>query len=488
MTASQHGLRITAATEAAERAGLYLGMPLADARAICPSVVVETADPDGDAAALQRLASWCRRYSPWTTVHAPDSIAIEITGCAHLFGGEAALLSDLRKRLCAFGLTANLAAAPTVGGAWAAAHYASDACCSIPAEELQKILASLPVASLRLDESIVAYLAMVGLKEVKDLLGKPRAPFAARFGPQLLRRLDQALGEEDETFLPLTPHSLFRAERRFAEPIMLIASIERAIGRLAHDLAGQLVKDGKGARSVDLDLFRVDGRVETLAVRTSALCREPAHLSRLFRERLDRIGDDFDAGFGFDVMTLDAFDVEPFVVEQDALQAGGKRSFNPDGLTHLLDRFANRFGAQSITRFAPRASHIPERALQSIPVMGKEKGHDWTAHLGALQGGTHLGRPLLLLSPPEPVTALSEVPDGPPIRFVWNRISHRVARADGPERIAPEWWLHPAGEDRRTRDYYRVEDETGRRFWLFRRGLYDCDDTEPNWFVHGVFA
>jgi protein ImuB len=488
VTASQHGLRITAAAEAAERAGLYLGMPLADARAICPSVVVETADPDGDAAALHRLALWCRRYSPWTTVHAPDSIAIEITGCAHLFGGEATLLSDLRKRLCAFGLTPNLAAAPTIGGAWAAAHSASDACCSIAPEELREFIAPLPVASLRLEEAIVADLAMVGLKEIKDLIGKPRAPLAARFGPQLLRRLDQALGEEDETFLPLTPHSLYRAERRFAEPIVLTAAIERAIGRLAQDLAGQLIEAGKGARSVELDLFRVDGWVERLTVRTGALCREPDHLWRLFHERLDRIGDDFDAGFGFDVITLSAFNVEPFVAEQDALQSGGKRSANPDGLAHLLDRFVNRFGAQSITRFAPRASHIPERAMQSVSVLREMESHGWAAHLRILQGGTQLGRPLLLLSAPEPVTALSEVPDGPPIRFVWNRISHRVACADGPERIAPEWWLHPAGEDRRTRDYYRIEDETGRRFWLFRRGLYDRDDTEPNWFIHGVFA
>jgi protein ImuB len=242
-------------------------------------------------------------------------------------------------------------------------------------------------------------------------------------------------------------------------------------------------------RGVELDLFRVDGRVETLAVRTSALCREPGHLARLFRERLEQIGDDFDAGFGFDVMHLSATTVETFTVRQDALQATDACAANPDGLTHLLDRFINRFGPRSVVRFAPHASHVPERAVEAVPILGREGGrHDWAAHLSALQGGAHLGRPLLLLSPPEPVTALAEVPDGPPIRFVWNRVSHRVTRADGPERIAPEWWLNSGGERRQTRDYYRVEDEAGRRFWLFRDGLHERKDDEPRWFIHGLFA
>jgi protein ImuB len=488
VTASQHGLRITAATQAAERSGLRLGMPLTDARAICPSVAVETADPDGDAEALRRLALWCRRYSPWTTVHAPDGIAIEITGCAHLFGGETALLCGLEKRLDAFGLTASLAVAPTIGAAWAAARHASGARCLIPAGAVRKFLAPLPAAALRLDDHVVADLAMVGLKRIGDLLGKPRAPLAARFGPQLLQRLDQALGKEDETFHPLAPPPLYCAECRFAEPIMQMEAIEHAIERLARNLAGQLVEAGKGVRRVELELFRVDGRVERLAVRTSALCREAGHLARLFRERLDRIGDDFDAGFGFDVMTLGAFDVEPCIARQDALQVHDKGAAGPESLARLLDRFINRFGARSVTRFAPRASHVPERAMQVVPVLREEEGHDWVAHLSTLQGGTHLGRPLLLLSPPEPVTALAEVPDGPPVRFVWKRISHRVTRADGPERIAPEWWLHRDGESCQTRDYYRVEDEAGRRFWLFRDGLHERKGDNPRWFMHGLFA
>jgi protein ImuB len=488
--ASQHGLRITAATSAAQRLGLRIDMPLADARAIYPSVSVETADPDSDAAALRRLALWCRRYSPWTTAHAPDGLAIEITGCAHLFSDEPALLDDLRKRLDAFGLTARLAVAPTIGAAWAVARYAEGRNRIIDGEDARATLVPLPLAAMRLDEDMTADLAVMGLQRVGDLLGKPRAPLTARFGPHVLRRLDQALGLEDETFHPLAPPTLYCAECRFAEPIVQTEAIEHAVERLSQDLSAQLVLAGRGTRSVALELFRVDGHLEALTVRTSSLCCTPEHIARLFRERIEQMGDDLDAGFGFDVMRLSACDVEAFIAKQEILETGNLHAAPPEALGRLLDRLVNRCGSQSLVRFVPRTSHIPERAAKASSVLKHEKkAHDWEAHLRMLQGSDHMGRPLVLLSPPEPITALSEVPDGPPVRFVWNRVSHRVTRADGPERIAPEWWLYAEGSSRRTRDYYRVEDDAGRRYWLFRDGLHDRgDDASPTWFMHGLFA
>lgn len=489
VTAEHAGLRISALTEAAERAGLRLHMPLADARAICPVVAVETADVEADAAALHKLALWCRRYSPWTTMHAPDGVTIEITGCAHLFGGEAELLTELEQRLRVFGLTARFAIAPTIGGAWALARYGDKTRCIITGHSLRELLVPLPVASLRLDPSMLGDLAMVGLKRIGDLIGKPRAPLTARFGPRLLQQFERALGHEDEALEPLAPPPLYRAERRFAEPIATTTAVEHVVARLAQDLAVQLTEAGRGARCIELELFRVDGHVEMLAVRTSALSREAAHLARLFRERIEQIGGEFDAGFGFDAATLSAFDVEVFVCGQDDLQANANHAADPANLARLIDRFVNRFGATSIVRFAPRASYMPEHAMQPVPVAQEKESGGWAAHLRTLQGGPQLGRPLLLLSIPEEVTALSEVPDGPPIRFVWKRVAHQVARADGPERIAPEWWLHPEGERRRTRDYYRVEDEEGRRFWLFRSGLYERgEEKRPRWFIHGMFA
>jgi len=501
---SRHGLRITATDPAAERAGVNPGMPLADARAMCPALAVVPADPDGDVATLRRLAHWCGRYSPWTAVDTPDDrapagIALDITGCAHLFGGEEAMLAGIADRLAGFGLTARLAAAPTLGAAWAMARHGPDVRCIVPDDATPETLAPLPLAALRLDTATVEAMSRVGLKRVGDLLGKPAAPLAARFGPRLITRLDQALGRQAETVHGLVPPPRHEARRVFAEPIVLSADVERTVAELADDLAARLMDAGVGARRLDLRLYRVDGRVRETTVRTSTLCREAAHMVRLFRERLDAETDEVDAGFGFDLAVLGALAVEPAVARQDGLGTAGENrpgdpaGNRPDEVARLLDRFGNRFGFDRVMRYVPRASAIPERAvraatvLETAPAAGKP--HDWPVHLRALQGGRQLGRPLLLILPPDPVTTLAEVPDGPPMLFEWRRLTHRVTRADGPERLAPEWW-RPWAEtgSRTTRDYFRVEDTAGRRFWLYREGLYDRPGDTPRWFLHGVFG
>ncbi len=488
----RQGQRITAVNAAADKLGFYPGMPLADARAIYPSLIVKPADHQGDHATLVRLALWCQRYSPHTRIDAPDGLAIDSTGCAHLFGGEAMMLKIIARRLQAFGLTVRLAAAPTIGAAFALARHAPGALTIVTDETLHNHLAPLPVAALRLEEPVVAALKKLGLKNIRDLLGKPRAPLVARFGSALVERLDQAFGREAESFSPLSPPPSYRAEQRFVEPLTTIAAIECAVDRLANDLADMLIKAGKGARQVTLSLFRVDGWSQRLDVQTSALAlsRDAAHLARLLSERLDAIKDQ--TGFGFEAATLDAFRVEKYFSNQSVLKVAGEAQESPDDLARLLDRLANRFGADNVMRFAPVPSYIPERsvqitsALQSSPQ--DDSRHDWKAHARMLQGGDFIGRPVLMFASPEPVTTLAEVPDGPPIRFKWRRVSHRITKADGPERIAPEWWRMNAEESRQTRDYYRVEDEAGRRFWLYRDGLHEREGDTPRWFIHGVFA
>ncbi|MEQ8817533.1 MAG: DNA polymerase Y family protein [Thalassobaculum sp.] len=487
---------MTAVAAAAERAGVTPGMALADARALCPALAVAPADPDGDAAALGRLALWCGRYSPWTavdtpTADAPDGIVLDITGCAHLFGGEAAMLGDIAGRLADFGLTARLAAAPTPGAAWAVARHGVGTRAIVPDDALAETLAPLPLAALRLGTSVVEAMSRVGLKRVGDLLGKPAAPLAARFGPRLVTRLDQALGRQAETVHGLAPPPRHEARRVFAEPIVLRADVERTVAELADGLAARLADAGVGARRLDLRLYRVDGRVRETTVRTSALCREAAHMVRLFRERLDAEVEELDAGFGFDLAVLGALAVEPAIACQDGLgiadadRAGG----HPDEVARLLDRFGNRFGFDRVVRYVPRESTVPERAVRAVPVLDAARPQDWPAHLRALQGGRQIGRPLLLVLPPDPVTTLAEVPDGPPMLFEWRRRTHRVARADGPERLAPEWWRPWAGTgSRTTRDYFRVEDTEGHRFWLYREGLYDRPGDSPRWFLHGVYG
>jgi protein ImuB len=482
---AQNGQRVAATNAAAGRLGFYPGMPIADARAIYPALKVEPADPDGDAAALKKLVLWHQRYSPFTRDEAPDGIALDITGCAHLFGGEASLLEDISIRLQKFGLTARLAIAPTLSAASALARYGAGENIIAARESLHNQLAPLPVAALQLEDATIRALMKLGLKRIGDLFGKPRAPLAARFGPLLIRRLDQALGKEDETFSALTPPPSYRALQRFAEPIVTLAAVEHAVGHLASDLAAMLEKAGKGARRLELALHRVDGWHETLEVRVSAPARDAGHLARLLCERLDRVEDH--AGFGFEVMTLAAFDAEDVAPHQQGLE--NESAAAPEALSRLVDRFINRFGARNVLRAAPRESYIPERAVRSVSALRAHGRHDWERFLRRLEGETPCARPLLLFAEPEPVNALALAPDSPPMRFEWRRVSHRIVRADGPERIAPEWWLPTSdNESRQTRDYYRVEDEEGRRFWLYRDGLYEREDDAPRWFIHGLFA
>lgn len=467
-------------------------MPLTDARAIHPSFDVAPADPAGDEDALRKLGHWCRRYSPLTRSDAPDGITLDITGCAHLFGGEGALVTDMETRLAGFGLTACFAIAPTIGAAWALARYGRHARLIISNEKLTAHLRPLPIAALRIEEPARLALIKVGLKRIGDLLGKPRAPLATRFGRALILRLGQALGDESEPFHALAPAPLYRAAQRFAEPVVTLGDIAHVVRHLTLELADALHKAGKGARRLELTLFRVDGWTETLHVRTSTTSHDGKHFARLFAERLDQIKDH--TGFGFELMALCAFDTELSAAMQDDMDAQHQAS-DDHTIAPLVDRFVNRFGPRSVTRFCPRASYLPERAVRSVSALrtlSRDGPIDWALHAEATHDAAPFGRPLLLFAAPEPITVLVEMPDNPPERFEWRRVTHRVCRAEGAERLAPEWWRqHSKGGAKRasrTRDYYRVEDEAGHRFWLYREGLYDRAGDTPRWFIHGLFS
>ncbi|MDS1134568.1 Y-family DNA polymerase [Nitratireductor indicus] len=483
VTASDSGQRLTALSPAAERLGLTRGMALADARAIHPALQIAHADPRGDERALARLALWCQCLSPYTRPDAPDGVSLDITGCAHLFGGEEGLAELLARRLTHFGLGARLVIAPTIGAAWGLARHGPAPHLIVARMDLAAMLAPLPIAALRLEETTLSAMEKLGLRRIGDLIGKPRAPLAARFGALALRRLDEALGHEEESFRPLNPPTLHRVQCRFAEPIITLEAIEIAIRRLAEDIAAQLETAAKGARRLELRLFRVDGWFESLALATSTPTRDARHIARLLGERLDRIEDR--AGFGFEAADLTAPSVENLAARQGDLDMSEQTD---NDIAPLLDRLVNRFGASNVTRPLPQQSYLPERASRNACVLKPARSHDWRAHARMVQDGAAFARPLFLFAVPEPVNTLAGVPDGPPTRFEWRRVSHRVINAEGPERIAPEWWRAPLGASRKTRDYYRIEDEAGRRFWLFRDGLYERGGDMPRWFIHGVFA
>ncbi len=468
--------------------GLKTFMPLADARAMYPAILVSHADDTADLHLLEAISDWLARYTPLVGLNAPDGVMLDISGCAHLFGGEEAMRKDIVRRLHAQGFSARTAVAGTPGAAWGLARYGDKRI--IADSELRETLTALPLAALRLDPDKIDALARVGLKKIADITDRPRAPLAARFGAMLLRRLDQALGLVEEPITPRLPVPPYIAERNFAEPVTHEDFILQTIEHLAAELAKRMEERGDGARALQVTLFRVDGAVRRLSVATSKPLRDPRALCRLFKERFASLTDELDPGFGFDVVRLSVTTAEKTQAAQTDIVTSASGS---DGIDHLIDRLGVRFGTRRVQRLGLAESHIPEYAVIATPAHSPPPLAGEVASEAMPEGGSgnqdtlSPARPLRLFERPEEIDAIAEVPDGPPARFRWRRVAHEIAHAEGPERIAMEWWRDDKGRSL-TRDYFRVEDREGRRFWLYREGLFGHETTAPKWYVHGLFA
>ncbi|WP_246245885.1 DNA polymerase Y family protein [Mesorhizobium zhangyense] len=479
--------RIAALDEQAERLRLKPGMGIADARAMHPGIEIVEADTQADRRLLESLADWCDRYTPLVALDGQDGLFLDITGCAHLFGGEKSMLDDMLSRFFHQGFDVRAGLASTPGAAWAAARFCATSVVS-PGEE-KKTMAPLPLAALRLAPETVASLESVGLRTTGAILQAPRAPLARRFGKALLMRLDQALGHLEEAVSPRLPVAPLSVERHLSEPIMQMDEIERLVLLLARSLKADLERRGEGARALQLLLFRVDGAVSRIGVGTSRPLREPGLIGKLFHERLAALEDVLDAGYGFDLVRLSVLATAPF--EMDQTDFTGDVSGSDEDLALFVDRVSARQDSNAVLKPVPVESHIPERAVSFVPFAetGKASGH-----AGNRVGETALARPspgperpIRLFPQPEQVEVMAaEVPDGPPARFRWRRALYEVARAEGPERISPEWWRD--GADEATRDYFRIEDADGRRYWLFRQGFYGTTQGNPRWFLQGLFA
>ncbi|QCG99017.1 DNA polymerase Y family protein [Azospirillum sp. TSA2s] len=460
---------VVAVNRAAAVLGIAPGHTLSDARALEPALEVAEATPEADAALLGRIADWARRYSPWTAADEPDGVVIDITGCAHLFGGEAALAADLTGRLRAAGFAARAAIADTPAAAWGLVRFGS------PEERKREALDGLPLAALRLPVETVEGLHALGLRRIGDLHAMPRAGLAARFGGRLLQRYDQAFGRLDEPISPRRPVPDHRERLTFAEPISTPESIAGALRHLLGRLCKGLEAAGQGARRLRLDAHRTDQRVDdepqSLSLGTSRPTRDPAALARLFTPLLERI----EPGPGLETLVLSATETGPL----SAVQTGMDGEEVDGGLAELVDRLTLRLGERAVLRLVPRESWLPERCVAPHPPLESlPPPKPWPAGQP---------RPLRLLTPPEPVEATAPLPDDPPLQFVWRGVRHRVSRAEGPERIECEWWRGEGSLGLAVRDYYRVEDGDGRRFWLFRAGLYRPGET-PRWFLHGFLG
>jgi protein ImuB len=472
-----HGPRIAAANHAGIAAGVQPGTMLADARALCPAIQTAPSDPAGDLAQIENLAIWAQRWGPWSAIDPPDGLIVDVTGAAHLFGGERALIGDAAMRFARRGFATRLAIAPTAGAAWALAHHGQNGSILDAGDDPSERLAALPVAALRLDADTVLLLKRLGLKRLGDLHGVERDNLTRRFrhrstpAANPLIRMDQLLGRVPEPLLPVIAYEAPMVERRLMEPIRHRELLDRVVADLCADMARRLEGEAQGARRLELGFWRVDGEVMVRSLELAAASRDPAHIAGLFGRKLD----DIDAGLGIELARLRSAWTEPMALAQRDFEEGAE--VRGTSLSACIDRLTARLGTAAVRRPVPHASHLPERAQRWQPPLEPDKGvqNEFEFHT----------RPVKLLDRPEPIGVVYLSPDGLPHRFRWRGEVHEIARVEGPERIAPEWWRERSTT--RLRDYYRIEDEQGRRYWIYRSGLPDDGrGGTPDWFLQGL--
>ena len=468
-------MRLMAVDRTALALGLAPGLMLADARARVPDLQVSEHDPRADQDWLERLQAGCVRYTPTVALDAPDGLVLDITGCAHLFGGEAGLVEDIEARMARLGMTLRHAATGTPEAAQALARFQT-----APAADEAAAVRRLPIAALRLEEESETALKRAGLKTVGDVASRPMAAIAARFGEDAATAIRRLLGEAESPLAPRRAPPPVMAGPRFAEPVAKTDYVIQVVGEQARGSGRAREERKAGGRRFEVIVFRTDGLARRLRIETGLPTREAGAMMRLFRERIDSLSDPIDPGFGFDLVRLCVPRAEPLAPAQLQLEGG---SVSEMEVAALVDRLSTRLGRARLKRFRPRDSHIPEQAQLALPAA--DAAGQPPAEWPISAPGEPPQRPLHLFDPPQPIEVLAEVPDGPPHRFRWRRNFHEVRRFEGPERIAHEWWRR---EDGLTRDYYRVEDAHGRRYWIFRHGLYGSEAASPGWYLHGVFA
>lgn len=514
VVADRGGAQILASLDArAEAAGLRQGQPLRDATAMCPALVTRPADPLSEAAFLTLLRRWAGKFSPWVAEEPPEALVIDLTGCAHLFGGEAALLAQVAQDCAELGLTVRAGVADTMGAAWALSRHAGVRQAPDPAGDAirqearatrsraaprgqgaiappaaqaaiappgrtRQTIGPLPLAALRLPVDTVQALARLGLRRIDDIAVLPRAALARRFGALVLRRLDQALGVEPEPVAPAAAPMHFAVRLTFPDPIGLAQDVAAAVDRLLPALCDRLRARGHGARGVRVQALRSDGSTAMVEVGLARPADTPDRIRPLLALKLDQL----DPGFGFDSLRLSAPATEPLHARQtsghaDAAARGAARGTLPArsvALDDLIGKLGARLGMEAVIRLAPAESHLPEKAALTLTAAFAAPAPAWPL--------PPVPRPLVLMTP-EPVAA----PDGPapPAAFRWRRRDLTTARATGPERIAPEWWLDDPAWRSGPRDYWRVETDQGDRLWLFRA---HGAEMAGGWFCHGIFA
>lgn len=459
---------VTATNFSAETLGVNPGIPVADAKAIIPGIQVFDDRPLLTFRLLKNLGEWCIRYTPLVSLSPPDGLTLDISGCAHLWGGEELYLNEIVNRLKSKGYDVHSAISDTIGTSWAIARFGK-VTPIIKSGDQASALLTLPPAALRLEGSVIDRMHKLGFRTIASFITIPRSALRRRFGQDLLLKLRQALGQEQEHLEPLQIVEPYQERLPCLEPIRTKTGIELAVKQLLKDLCGRLQQEGKGLRTAILKCYRVDGRMQQIGIGTNRSSHHEAHLFKLFDLKISSI----EPALGIELFVMEAPKVEDTEPVQENLWAE-KSGLDNGGIAELLDRLAGKVGTGSIHRYLPNEHYWPERSIKLASSIDEKATTAWP---------TDRTRPTQLLMKPEPIEVTAPIPDYPPMVFRYKKKVHEIRKADGPERIEREWWLE-SGEHR---DYYHVEDQDGQRYWLFRSGHY-TDDQSRQWFLHGFFA
>ncbi|SDF73956.1 protein ImuB [Dyadobacter soli] len=462
---------VNAVSAEAGALGIETGMVVADARAILPSLIVMDDDVEITGQALRELAEWCLRFTPTVALDGPDGLTLDVTGCTYLWGGERAYMHDLTSRLAHAGYNVRAALADTIGTAWAYAHFGRSGAI-IPPGEQHNALLKLPPAALRLPPETLEKMQKLGFYHISSFIQIPARMLRRRFGEDLLDKLSKALGYAQEFIEPIRQAVPYQERLPCLEPIVTATGIEIALQKLLEMLCARLMKEGKGLRKGILSCFRVDGKIQQIDIVTNRASHHVKHLFRLFELKIKTIA----PGFGIELFLLEAPETEDMTATQETMWdiTGG---FENASIAELLDAVTGRTGSETVHRYLPDEHHWPERSVKAVASLHEKPGTSWR---------TDRQRPVFLLSKPEKIEVTAPVPDYPPTVFRYKGKVHYIPKSEGPERIEQEWWLQQGLH----RDYYTLEDQDGRRYWVFRLGPYseEKEDEQPEWFIHGFFA
>jgi protein ImuB len=469
LRAPSHGRMIVTGINAmAETNGVYTGMVLADARAIIPGLEVQDDIPTLPERLLKRLAEWCIRFSPVVSIDLPDGLILDASGCTHLWGGDRQYITDINNRLTARGYQVRISIADTIGAAWGMARFGKGSLI-IPPGENSTALLPLPAASMRPEQDTLERLQKLGLRQVHHFISMPRPALRRRFGEAFIRRIDQALGSAEEIMQPVQPVEPWQERLPCLEPILTATAIEIALQRLLDTLCRRLQKEQKGLRSASFQAYRMDGKMVEIQIGTNRPTHHTEHLYKLFEIKLQEMAPEP----GIELFVLVAGKVEDHIPVQLAITGKGG-GLQDTRIAELLDRIAGKFGPHIVQRYLPDEHHWPERSIRTASSLQEKPITEWR---------TDRPRPIQLLPKPELIEVTAPIPDYPPMMFRYKGKLYTIKKADGPERIEREWWL----DEGEHRDYYAVEDDQGRRYWLFRSGHYS-EEKKWQWYLCGFFA